>query len=77
MKSAPIPKSQAGLPEVFPGDRVAYEDMANPRREGIINAMLTTRWGTEFEVCWDDGGGAVSDLRQNGWKLVDISATAN
>jgi hypothetical protein len=52
------------------GQRVAYEDMANPRREGVIGTVLTDRWGTQYHVIWDDGEDTTSDLRQHGWTLL-------
>lgn len=54
------------------GDRVSYDDMANPRRVGTVIAQV----GNEWRVLWDDEAGTrshtVSDLRQHGWNLVGI-----
>jgi hypothetical protein len=45
--------------------RVSYEDMANPRRYGVV---VEHRAG-EFRVVWDgDEGETWSDLRQAGWR---------
>lgn len=49
------------------GDRVSYEDAANPRRVGVVVAVLRG-WGVEYRVRWDDGTSTVSDLRQAGWR---------
>ena len=50
-------------------DRVTYQDMANPRREGTVTEIKTSRWGTEYRVTWDkaDDGFTWTDLRQPGW----------
>lgn len=63
------------------GMRVAYEDMANPRREGTVVATVelggTTPSGhplpsgREYVVSFDDGGETTSDLRQHGWTELD------
>lgn len=68
------------------GDRVAYEDMANPLTTGTVTAVATAclrqprfrgaqalapaliPLHLEYEVTWDDGGSAWSDLRQRGWR---------
>lgn len=64
------------------GDRVSYEDMGNPRREGFVIEEIESPYGTEFRVEWDledtwspmpDGPplyGTISDMRQRGWRLV-------
>lgn len=57
------------------GDRVSYEDMANPRRVGAVVSLrpvviLGRTIGTDYEVRWDGGGETISDLRQHGWKRV-------
>jgi hypothetical protein len=45
--------------------RVSYEDMANPRRYGVV---VEHRAG-EFRIVWDgDDGETWSDLRQAGWR---------
>lgn len=65
--SSTAERIRAELVEV--GTRVAYEDMANPRREGRVTAIL--RDGREFEVAWDGETETVtSDLRQPGWRIV-------
>lgn len=53
------------------GNRVSYEDMANPRRCGRITERIHSRWGTEWRVVWDDGTETVSDLKQAGWRSDD------
>lgn len=71
------------IEDVEVGTRVAYEDGANPRREGRVIAILND--GREFAVEWDErfrfplvGGndpilGTTSDLRQHGWRqLADL-----
>lgn len=50
------------------GDRVSYEDVANPRRYGHITGGLGTTYGYERRVTWDDGGETWTDLRQGGWR---------
>lgn len=56
------------------GDRVSYEDMANPRREGTIVQTMNTPFGVQYLVEWDDRvteslvAQVWSDLRQHGWK---------
>lgn len=49
------------------GQRVSYEDMANPRREGVVTEAL--RDG-EYAISWDDGTETISDCRQHGWTAV-------
>jgi hypothetical protein len=51
-------------------DRVSYEDMANPRREGYVTGVDDRGWGVQYRVRFDDGEVTYSDLRQRGWKLV-------
>lgn len=62
------------------GDRVAYEDMANPLSHATVADVETTEWGTSFVLAWDDGcarrlagGDAISTatLRGAGWRLVE------
>ena len=50
--------------------RISYEDMANPKREGTIAAIITTKWGTQYKVNFDDGTETISDCRQAGWKVL-------
>jgi hypothetical protein len=62
------------------GDRVSYEDMANPRRTGTVVEIverggetpsgLPLPTGTDYRVRFDDRDETVSDLRQAGWKRV-------
>lgn len=55
------------------GDRVCYEDMANPRCEGVIADTEMSRWGVQYVIAWSGhraGEISHSDCRQNGWKLV-------
>ncbi len=55
------------------GQRVAYEDMANPRRVGTITDREDE---LGWRVVWDDKaddeceGETWSDLRQHGWREV-------
>lgn len=50
------------------GTRVSYEDMANPRKEGTVEAVLPSG---EYRVQWDEGAGeTTSDLRQYGWYVL-------
>jgi hypothetical protein len=51
-------------------ERVSYEDMANPRREGTITGVDDRGWGVQVRVLFDDGELTYSDLRQHGWKRV-------
>lgn len=64
-----------GVAEV--GERVAYEDMANPRREGVVIDWLDLdlRFGgsRQYQIRWDDGTESVSDCKQYGWTLVSPS----
>lgn len=62
------PEHVAGVAEV--GDRVSYEDMANPHKSGhVVGTVSGGKWGPDqFRVKWDDGTETVSDLRQHGWK---------
>lgn len=61
------------------GDRVAYSDAANPRREGVVvekaESEVGASRGSEYRVVWDDDGldspETWSDLRQNGWVRLD------
>ena len=55
------------------GDRVSYEDMANPRLVGTVVGIVVSRWGTEFQVEFDDGSKTTSDLRQYGWRVESVS----
>lgn len=56
------------------GTRVAYEDAANPRREGRVVAIYDD--GRDYGVEWDEGyrfddvAATTSDLRQSGWTLI-------
>jgi hypothetical protein len=52
------------------GERVYYEDMANPRRDGSVTHIEQTRWGIEYTVAMNDGEYVHSDMRQAGWKRV-------
>jgi hypothetical protein len=53
------------------GDRVEYEDMANPRRAGEVTGITRTKWGTQYQVRWDDDRSYTwTDLRQSGWTHV-------
>lgn len=66
------------------GSRVSYEDMANPRRDGIVEEVIqhggVTPSGlplprfTEYRVRWDEPRDGVeevtSDLLQHGWRLL-------
>jgi hypothetical protein len=68
------------------GTRVAYEDMANPRREGVVLEILEhgdkrtpsglpIPGGTEYRIGWDSeygwlGPETISDLRQHGWTML-------
>jgi hypothetical protein len=58
------------LEHVEVGTRVSYEDMANPRREGVISEILMD--GREFQVEWSEGSpsSCISDLRQYGWHVL-------
>ena len=35
------------------GDRVSYEDMANPRRVGIVAEVIDSKWGRQYVVAWE------------------------
>jgi hypothetical protein len=63
---------QAEMTQAKLGDRVSYEDRANPKRAGMVADIMVSQWGTQFVIAWQDaeGGLSVSDLRQYGWKLV-------
>jgi hypothetical protein len=68
------------------GDRVSYEDMANPRRTGTVVETIehggTTPSGhplpssVEFRVRFDNREETVSDLRQAGWKRLPKARNA-
>jgi hypothetical protein len=79
-------KNYRGVPlvrgEAKEGDRVAYEDMANPRREGTVVEVVSGYFGThrEYRVRWDEPwtdeagqevAGTISDCRQYGWVMVE------
>ena len=58
------------------GDRVSYEDMANPKAVGTVTASHESRWGTDYTVTWDDPSrGDLADgtsrctFAQHGWNL--------
>lgn len=51
------------------GDRVSYEDAANPRRVGIVIEVIEDG-PRQFRVWFEGGSRTVSDLRQHGWKRV-------
>jgi hypothetical protein len=59
-----------------PGDRVVYEDMANPRQEYEVIERVQSRWDTFFRLNpvgarWDSCADLkTSDCRQHGWDLV-------
>lgn len=64
------------------GDRVAYEDMANPYREGVVTQVVgseyhvsfgavPSKFGPEFLLAARE---TVSDLRQHGWTFVEAVA---
>jgi hypothetical protein len=55
------------------GARVAYEDMANPRREGTI-IEIALALGGQFVIRWDNGAIDLSDCRQAGWSLIPSPA---
>jgi hypothetical protein len=65
---AVLGKAEMDAPKV--GERVYYEDMANPRQDGVVVELKTTVWGTQYAVQFDDGEITYSDLRQHGWKRV-------
>lgn len=62
------------------GDRVSYEDMANPLRVGTVVEVIDNEYGRQYRVAWDEADtatfedvpvvGTVSDLRQYGWKFA-------
>lgn len=63
------------------GARVAYEDQANPHREGSVVEVIDrpytdsrgqSRRSREFRIDFD-GEIATSDLRQYGWSLVGVA----
>lgn len=58
-----------------PGDRVSYEDMANPLRSGTIGEVVETEWGTAFLVVFGPGEAAWTDLRQRGWRVSPAGDT--
>jgi hypothetical protein len=70
------------------GDRLSYEDMANPLREGKVVDCLDSEYGREFVVAFDEvhdpvtdeivspARVATSDCRQHGWNLVEGAAVA-
>lgn len=69
----------ADLTEIKVGSRVAYEDMANPRRVGRVvsladdgSAGVAWEERSQFPVEGSDDPivGTVSDLRQHGWNLL-------
>ena len=49
------------------GTEVSYQDMANLLRTGQVSSVLTSEYGTQFEITWEDGTTEYSDLRQSGW----------
>lgn len=61
------------------GSRVSYEDMANPRQEGVVTEVLSdgqyrvhfaaveSQFGPEFGLAENE---ITSDLRQHGWHLL-------
>lgn len=51
------------------GTEVSYEDMANPLRKGQVSDVVSSRWGTGYEITWEDGTFDYSDLHQRGWKI--------
>lgn len=54
------------------GTKVSYEDMANPRCEGVVADIETTRWGTQYVIAWNGyrtGEISTTDLRQRGWRI--------
>lgn len=59
--------------EIKTGDRVTYEDMANPRRVGTVTTQdkdeYRVEWAERGET-WLDPGYAWSTLRQYGWNRV-------
>lgn len=57
------------------GQRVAYEDMANPLREGSIVCVQSSPWGIQYGVQFDNGDFTMSDMRQRGWKAVAEAET--
>lgn len=68
------------------GDRVSYEDVANPRRTGTVVEIverggetpsgLPLPEGVEYRVRFDDRSETVSDLRQVGWKRIPKARNA-
>lgn len=67
------------------GDRVSYEDMANPLSHAAVADVETTDYGTQFVLAWDEGcarrlagGDAIStaSLRGAGWALVERRGAA-
>ena len=52
------------------GTEVSYSDMANPLRKGQVSDIVTSTWGTQYEVAFEDGTFEYSDLRQAGWKVA-------
>ena len=65
------------MTQIIQGDRVSYEDMANPRKEGtIVGTKLGTRFSSpQFQIRWDDGSEDWSDLLQHGWEKLEDAAT--
>lgn len=52
------------------GDKVSYEDQANPLKIGRVHAVdLDNPW-SPFTIEWEDGTTTNTDLRQHGWSLV-------
>jgi hypothetical protein len=50
------------------GERVSYEDMANPLARGTIADIDVSQWGVQYVIAWDSGRISTSDLRQHGWR---------
>lgn len=54
------------------GQRVAYHDVANPRRTGRVAEVDPANQWSPYTIRWDDDGTTSrTDLRQHGWDLLE------
>ena len=69
--SAPASDLTLEAPGMTVGTRISYTDQANPYREGTVLELIAG----EYRVAWDEGGEAISDCRQAGWKVLPAPAS--
>lgn len=59
------------------GDRVSYSDMANPFKSGTITEILTSQWGDQYRVQWDNGVESIVSCKGPRWNVSSVPAPSD